>query len=428
MIKFPTIRIILSLAISKGWPLRQLDVDNAFLNGDLKEIVFMTQPPGFINKHHPTKVCRLHKSLYGFRQSPRAWYERLGNFLKQIGFISTASDASLFLRITRNSQIYMLVYVDDIIVTGSSTSDITQLIQTLSKEFKLKDMGKLQFFLGMELTPIGITGSYVLSQHRYISDILRQTNMHEAKSVSTPMPSTMKLTATDGTPMEDKSLYRSVVGALLYLVNTSPDISFAVNKLCQFLQNPTTSHWTAAKRVLRYLQGTRSYGILFAPSASVRIDVYSDADWAGCLDDRRSTGGFAIFIGNNLISWSSKKQPTIARSSTEAEFRILADAAVEAIWVQNLLKEIRLVPITQAQVWTDNLGAKYLGHNPVFHSKMKHMAINFGFVRELVKNRKIQVTHISTRDQIADGFTKPLSSSRFLEIISKLGVVSQAPT
>jgi len=322
----------------------------------------------------------------------------------------------------------MLVYVDDIIVTGSSTSDITQLIQTLSKEFKLKDMGKLQFFLGMELTPIGITGSYVLSQHRYISDILRQTNMHEAKSVSTPMPSTMKLTATDGTPMEDKSLYRSVVGALLYLVNTSPDISFAVNKLCQFLQNPTTSHWTAAKRVLRYLQGTRSYGILFAPSASVRIDVYSDADWAGCLDDRRSTGGFAIFIGNNLISWSSKKQPTIARSSTEAEFRILADAAVEAIWVQNLLKEIRLVPITQAQVWTDNLGAKYLGHNPVFHSKMKHMAINFGFVRELVKNRKIQVTHISTRDQIADGFTKPLSSSRFLEIISKLGVVSQAPT
>jgi len=238
----------------------------------------MAQPPGFVNAQHPNKVCKLHKSLYGLRQSPRAWYERLSNFLHSIGFTSTASDASLFLRFTNSSQIYMLIYVDDIIITGSSSSEVSHLICTLAKEFRLKEMGPLHFFLGMELTPTSPSGSYVLSQHRYICDLLRRTNMHESKPVPTPMSSTMKLTATDGAPMDDKLLYRSTVGALLYLVNTRPDISFAVNKLCQYLQNPTTAHWAATKRVLRYLQGTKTHGILLAPSVSVKLNVYTDAD------------------------------------------------------------------------------------------------------------------------------------------------------
>jgi histone deacetylase 1/2 len=206
---------------------------------------------------------------------------------------------------------------------------------------------------------------------------------------------------------EDSSRYRSIVGGLQYLTHTRPDLSFAVNKVCQFLSQPTDVHWEAVKRILRYVKGTLDMGLRIRKSSSTGISIYTDADWAGCIDDRRSTSGYAIFVGPNLVSWSSKKQPTVSRSSTEAEYKALANGAAEAIWVESLLKELGVSQQHTAIIWCDNLGATYLTANPVFHARTKHIEIDFHFVRERVASGDLDVRFISTRDQLADVLTKP---------------------
>jgi histone deacetylase 1/2 len=215
---------------------------------------------------------------------------------------------------------------------------------------------------------------------------------------------------TDGTPLgsEDSSQYRSIVGALQYLTLTRPDLAFSVNKVCQYLHAPTTEHWTAAKRILRYVKDTSKLGITFTKSSSTFLSAFSDADWAGSLDDRRSTGGFCIFVGPNLVSWSARKQATVSRSSTEAEYKALANATAELIWVEALLAELGVKLREKPSLWCDNLGATYLSANPVFHARTKHIEIDFHFVRERVARQQLAIRFISSKDQVADGFTKAL--------------------
>jgi histone deacetylase 1/2 len=229
---------------------------------------------------------------------------------------------------------------------------------------------------------------------------------------------------TDGSPLgpEDITRYRSIVGALQYLTLTRPDISFSVNKVCQYLHAPTTAHWTAVKRILRYIHGTSRVGITFQRSSSTLLSAYSDADWAGDLDDRRSTGGFAIFFGPNLISWSARKQPTVSRSSTEAEYKALANATTELIWVEALVRELGVTLKEKPCLWCDNLGATYLSANPVFHARTKHIEIDFFFVRERVARKQLDIMFISSKDQIADGFTKPLCSKKLDEFKRNLNL------
>jgi histone deacetylase 1/2 len=204
-----------------------------------------------------------------------------------------------------------------------------------------------------------------------------------------------------------------MVGALQYLTLTRPDLSYAVNKVCQYLHAPTTLHWTAAKRIMRYVKHTVGLGITFMKSSSTLVSAFSDADWAGCVDDRRSTGGFAVYYGPNLISWSAKKQATVSRSSTEAEYKSVANATAEMIWVQSLLAELGVKLTQRPCLWCDNLGATYLSANPVFHARAKHIEIDFHFVRERVLRRQLEIRFISSKDQVADGFTKPLPSRAF---------------
>jgi histone deacetylase 1/2 len=199
-----------------------------------------------------------------------------------------------------------------------------------------------------------------------------------------------------------------MVGALQYLTLTRPDIAFAVNKVCQFLHAPTTVHWSAVKRILRYIRGTIGYGLDIRSSKSMLVSAFSDADWAGCVDDRRSTGGFAVFLGDNLISWTARKQPTVSRSSTEAEYKALANATAEMLWVQKLLTELGVRHPPKARLWCDNLSATYLSANPIFHARMKHIEIDFHFVRERVAQKLLEIRFIHTGDQVADGFTKAL--------------------
>jgi histone deacetylase 1/2 len=423
VVKATTIRVILSLAVTQGWHMRQLDVDNAFLHGYLEEKVYMVQPPGFVDHHRPHHVCKLAKSLYGLKQVPRAWFARLSGKLQELGFVPSKADVSLFIYNSKAVTIFMLVYVDDIIVVSSTVSAADQLLQQLRSEFPVKDLGVLSYFLGIEVKPT--QDGIVLAQNKYITDLLAKANMQQAKGVSTPMVATEKLSRQDGTALspEESTRYRSVVGGLQYLTLTRPDISFSVNKVCQFLSAPTDVHWTAVKRILRYLKQTHSFGLLLQRSSSLLLSGFADADWAGCPDDRRSTGGHAVFLGSNLVAWSSRKQPTVSRSSTEAEYKSVANATTEIMWIQGLLKELGIFLTRAPSLWCDNLSATYLAVNPIFHTRTKHIEVDYHFVRERVARKALDVRFVSTHDQLADILTKPLAVPSFVKFGNNLNMV-----
>lgn len=249
-----------------------------------------------------------------------------------------------------------------------------------------------------------------------------RSNRDGAKPCRTPIVCKNNLSKHSGTPLSDGTEYRSIVGALQYLSLTRPDISFAVNKVCQFMHCPTTDHWTAVKRILRYLKQTIQYGLLLQPFSSATLHAFSDADWAGCINDSRSTSGYGINLGPNLISWSSKKQTTVARSSTEVEYRGLANATAELLWICYLLHELGYKVLRPPTLWCDNISAIYLTANPIFHSRTKHVAIDFHFVREVVARKALDIKYLSIMDQTADIFTKGLSSQRHHQITCKLKV------
>jgi histone deacetylase 1/2 len=424
VVKAATIRLILSIAVSNGWSLRQLDVQNAFLHGVLEEEVYMKQPPGYQDKCFPDYLCKLDKALYGLKQAPRAWYYRLSMKLQELGFKPSKGDTSLFYFRKGDLVVFVLIYVDDIIVASSSSEGTTRLLKALKSDFALKDLGDLHYFLGIEVSKL--KDGILLSQAKYSNDVLRRTGMLNCKPATTPMTTTEKLSAYEGTRLstEDSTKFRSIVGALQYLTLTRPDISFAVNKVCQFLHAPTSVHWTAVKRILRYVKHTVSLGLKITRSQSSLVSGFSDADWAGCVDDRRSTGGFAIFFGSNLVSWSARKQATVSRSSTEAEYKAMANATAEIIWIQSLLKELGVRSPPAARLWCDNIGATYLSANPVFHARTKHIEIDYHFVRERVAQKLLHVHLIGTGDQVADGLTKPLTARKLEELKSNLNLRS----
>ena len=426
VIKTTTIRLVLDIAVHGNWTIKQLDVNNAFLQGELQEEVYMIQPPGFIDRDRPSHVCKLRKAIYGLKQAPRAWYLALKQHLTSTGFTNSLADASLFTRIVNGSYTYILIYVDDIIVTGNDKQVIDQVLHTFADRFSIKDPVDLHYFLGVEATRT--TEGLHLCQRKYIIDLLIKTKMHDAKPVTTPLPTSPKLTLHGGTLLKDLTEYRSVVGSLQYLAFTRPDISYAVSRLSQFMHRPTTEHWQAAKRVLRYLAGTTTHGILLSRRSPLTLHGFSDADWAGDTDDYISTNAYIIYLGSNPVSWSSKKQNGVARSSTEAEYRAVANTASEIWWLCSLLHELGIrIPIVPV-IYCDNIGATYLCTNPVFQSRMKHIALDYHFIRQLIQLGALRVSHVSTHDQLADALTKPLARSKFNHACSKIGVTQAPPS
>lgn len=321
--------------------------------------------------------------------------------------------------------LYVLIYVDDIIITGNSASHVSGLIKMLGSTFSLKDLGNLNYFLGVEITPHA--SGIILSQTQYIQNLLQKADMSSSKPVCTPFSSSSKLTKHGSSPLVDFTKYRQIVGSLQYLSLTRPDISFSVNKVCQYMSSPTEEHWIAVKRILRYLQHTKSYGLLISKESKHDLQVFTDADWAGCLDDRRSTTGFALYLGKNLISWGSHKQKIVACSSTESEYKALADTAAEIKWIWSLLSELNFPLKLTPVLWCDNVGATYLASNPIFHARTKHIEIDYHFVRNMVTNKELHVNYIHSTDNIADTLTKGLSSVRFEFFRSKLKVIPRTP-
>ncbi|GJT04452.1 ribonuclease H-like domain-containing protein [Tanacetum coccineum] len=288
-------------------------------------------------------------------------------------------------------------------------------------EFSMTDLGSLNYFLGISVTR-NASGMF-LSQQKYATEVLDRAGMLNCKPCRTPVDTDSKLSA-DGAPISDSTLYRSLAGALQYLTFTRPDISYAVQQVCLFMHDPREPHLSALKRILRYVRGTLSYGLQLYSSTTSSLVAYSDADWAGCPTTRRSTSGYCVFLGNNLLSWSSKRQFTLSRSSAEAEYRGVANAVAETCWLRNLLRELHTPLATATLVYCDNVSAVYLSSNPVQHQRTKHIEIDIHFVRDLVATGAIRVLHVPSRYQYADIFTKGLPTSLFDEFRTSLSVRS----
>ncbi|KAG8472240.1 hypothetical protein CXB51_034481 [Gossypium anomalum] len=333
VVKPTTIRVVLALAVSMGWSLRQVDINNAFLNGDLQKEIYMEQLPGFEKQRDNSQllVCRLRKALYGLKQAPRAWFHKLKEFLLLL---------------------YVLIYVNDIIVTGNNSQTIDGFVRRLDAQFSLKDLGQLNYFLGIEVQYTS-TGVF-LNQRKYVLDLLQRAGMDKSNSLPTPMVPTCQLSAHEGNPVDDAHLYRSIVGALQYVVITRPDIAFAVNKVCQFMYRPLDMHFKAIKRILRYLRRTLDHSLRFTKSSKLLLKGFSDASWAADVDDRRSTSGYCVFLGRNPVSWSSRKQQVVSRLTAKAEYRSLAHVIAEMVLIQSLLTELCVSHHGKALVWCDS--------------------------------------------------------------------------
>uniref|UniRef100_A0A2N9IEJ3 Integrase catalytic domain-containing protein n=1 Tax=Fagus sylvatica TaxID=28930 RepID=A0A2N9IEJ3_FAGSY len=388
--KLNSIRIIISLAANLDWPLHQLDVKNAFLHGDLNETVYMAQPPGFESKGE--YVCHLKKSIYGLKQSPRAWFDKFSKAVVSHGMTRSQADHSVFFKKTKTGIVILVVYVDDIVITGSDKEGIQILINHLSSSFLTKYLGKLRYFLGIEVarSKAGIS----LSQRKYTLDILQDTGYLGSKPVATPMESNLKLMPDEGEFIDDPDTYRRLVGKLIYLTITRPDISYAVSVVSQFMTNPRVPHMNAVIRILKYLKNAPGRGLFYRSSGHLRIEGYTDADWAGSPSDRKSTTGYCTFIGGNLVTWRSKKQSVVARSSAEAEYRAMAS----------------------------------FHFNPVFHERTKHIEVDCHFVRSKVESKDIITPFVPSGSQLADIFTKALPKNAIDSICSKLGVRAASVT
>ncbi|XP_062102940.1 uncharacterized mitochondrial protein AtMg00810-like [Humulus lupulus] len=368
----------------------------------------------------PSHVCKLSKSLYGLKQSPRAWFLKLSTALIDWGFTASQADCSMFVYRSATTMLILLVSVDDIIVTGSCSSTIATLLRYLNTKFAVKDLGPLHSFLGLQVTRS--SASLHLSQTKYVRDLLTKTGLLDSKPVSTPLALTA-LSLHDGSPLPDATAYRSLVGALQYCTFTQPDIAFSVNKLCQFMHAHTTTHLQAAKRVLRYLRGSTHLGLLIQPDSTMHLHCYTDADWASCPDDRRSTSAYCIFLGTNLISWSSSKQKVVSRSSTESEYRALANGASELSWNESLVAELGISLSSPPSMHCDNVSTLHLASNPVLHARTKHVEIDCHFVRERVRRNALSLVFTPSKEQLADCLTKPLVTSRFIDLRTKLTVL-----
>ncbi|XP_057749111.1 retrovirus-related Pol polyprotein from transposon RE1 isoform X1 [Arachis stenosperma] len=419
--KLSSVRILLSLAANYNWPLHQLDIKNAFLNGELEEEVFMKLPPGFEAELGRNKVCKLKKSLYGLKQSPRAWFERLGMVVKGLGYTQSQADHTLFYKHSAaNQTAILIVYVDDIILTGDDFWELKDLKEKLAKAFEIKELGSLKYFLGIEFarSKEGI----FMNQRKYILDLLKETGLLGCKAAETPIEPNLKLKPAEPENVMDKGRYQRLVGRLIYLSHTRPDIAFAVSMVSQFMHSPGQEHMDAVFRILRYLKGSPGKGLLYKKHGHLQVEAYTDADWAGNVMDRRSTSGYCTFVGGNLVSWRSKKQSVVARSSAEAEFRAVAHGICEALWVEKILQELKVSISPPMRLYCDNKSAISISHNPVLHDRTKHVEVDKHFIREKIERGQICISYVPTTEQLADVLTKGLPKKTFDSIISKLSM------
>ncbi len=410
--KHATMRSVLSLVAAKDWELHQLDIKTAFLHGELEEDIYIQQPPGY-EEGGPAVVCKLKKALYGLRQAPRAWHNRLAKELEKMGFQPSDADPGLWLQRGDGGRILMIVYVDDLLVAGRTEAEVKAIKKQIKEIFDARDLGEAKYFLGMEIERNRINKTIKLSQKKYVKGVLEKYSMEDAKPAKVPLKTATKLTKEDGELLDTRVYpYSELVGALLYAaVCTRPDISQAVGALARYMAEPRKPHWEAAKGVLRYLQGSSEFGLHLGGDAQEGLVGYSDADYAGDLDTRRSTTGYVFKLFGGTVSWASRMQPTVAVSTTEAEYMAAAYAVKEALWLRKLMHDFG-VEIPAVKVFGDNQGALKLLKHPIASMRSKHIDVMHHFARDRVARGEVVFEYCSTEFMAADCLTKPVPAPK----------------
>ena len=428
VVRMTTVRVVLAMCATYDLHLEQLDVKTAFLHGNLEEEIYMLQPEGFKQKGKENLVCRLNKSLYGLKQAPRCWYKRFDSFIIGLGYNRLHADpCAYYKRFGDNDFVILLLYVDDMLVAGPNKDRISKLKAQLAREFEMKDLGPANKILGMQIHRDRVSRKVWLSQKSYVKKILQRFNMQDCKPISTPFPTNVKLSSKMSPSSEEERMemsrvpYASAVGSLMFaMICTRPDIAHAVGVVSRYMAEPGREHWEAVKRIFRYLKGTSDVALCYGESG-LTVKGYVDSDYAGDLDGSKSTTGYAFTLSGGTVSWVSKLQSVVAMSTTEAEYVAAAQASKEAVWLKMLLEELGHEQ-EKITLFCDNQSALYLARNPAFHSKTKHIRVQYHFVREKVEEGTVDMQKIHTDDNVADYLTKAINCDKFIWCRSSCGL------
>ncbi|XP_019089825.1 PREDICTED: uncharacterized protein LOC109128249 [Camelina sativa] len=368
----------------------------------------------------PMSVCKLQKSLYGLKQASRQWFLKFSSTLLSLGFTQTFADHTCFLKITDTLFLCVLVYVDDIIIASNNDSEVDLLKSQLKSFFKLRNMGPLKYFLGLEIARSS-EGLHIC-QRKYALDLLDETGLLGCKPSNIPMDPHVKLSKESGGEFVDVESYRRLIGRLMFLQITRMDIMFAVNKLSQFSQAPRVSHQQALYKILHYIKGSIGQGLFYSSKSELQLQMFADATYSSCLDKRRSTSGFYLFLGTSLISWKSKKQDVVSKSFAEAEYQSLSKSTDELVWITNFFKELRIPLSKPTLLFCHNEAAIHIATNVVFHERNKHIENDCHNIRERLVAGLFQLFHVRSSLQLADPFIKALYPAPFHEVFGKMGL------
>src|SRR6266498_3782060 len=417
VVRLESIRILTAFATHHNFKLYQMDVKSAFLNGPIQELVFVKQPPGFEDPNKPNHVYKLHKALYGLKQAPRAWYECLKDFLLKNSFEIGKADSTLFTRKFDNDLFVCQIYIDDIIFGSTNKAFCEDFSRIMTKRFEMSMMVELKYFLGFQIKQLK-QGTF-LCQTKYIADMLKKFDIEGAKPIKTPMSTNGHLDLNNEGKSMDQKVYRSMIGSLLYLCASRPDIMLSVCMCARFQAAPKECHLVAVKRILRYLIHTPTLGLWYPKGSSFDLLGYFDSDYAGCKVDRKSTIGTFQFLGRSLVSWSSKKQNSVALSTAKAEYVAAGACCAQLLWMKRTLSDYGC-EFSKIPLLCDNESAIKLANNPVQHSCTKRIDIRHHFLRDHEAKGDIAIHYVRTDKQLADIFTKPLDDSRFCALRSEL--------
>ncbi|KAJ9550150.1 hypothetical protein OSB04_014195 [Centaurea solstitialis] len=415
--RIEAIRMFLAYAAHKDFTVYQMDVKTAFLNGVLKEEVYVSQPEGFVDQDHPDHVYILDKALYGLKQAPRAWYDSLSQFLVESGYSKGKIDNTLFIKREGEHIMLVQIYVDDIIFGSTCPNFCEKFSKLMMTRYEMSMMGELNFFLGLQVKQL--SAGIFINQAKYIKDILKKYNLENAKIMKTPMsPSCALDSDPDGTAV-DVTTYRGMIGSLMYLTASRPDIMFSTCLCARYQSKPKVSHLKAVKRIFRYLKGTINLGLWYPKGSGYELTGYTDADHGGCKLDRKSTTGHIQFLGDKLVSWASKKQNCVSLSTAEAEYVAAASCCSQIIWMRTQLRDYGF-KFDKIPIYCDSKSAIAISCNPVQHTKTKHIDIRYHFIKDHVEKGTIELYFVNTEFQLADLFTKALDEKRFNFLITKL--------
>jgi hypothetical protein len=418
--RLESIRILLAYATYHGFKLYQMDVKSAFLNGPIKEEVYVEQPPGFEDSEYPNHVYKLSKALYGLKQAPRAWYECLRDFLITNGFKVGKADPSLFTKTIAKDLFVFQIYVDNIIFGSTNKSTCEEFSRIMIQKFEMSMMGELKYFLGFEVKQIQ-EGTFI-SKTKYIQDILTKFGMKDAKLIKTPMGSNGHLDLDTGGKSVDQNVYRSMIGYLLYLCASRPDIMLSVCMCARFQADPKEVHLRTVKRIMTYLVYTPKFGLWYPKGSTFDLIGYSDADWAGFKIGRKSTSGTCQFLGRSLVFWASKKQNSVALSTAEAEYIAACHCCAQLLWMRQTLRDYGY-KLSKVPLLCDNESAIRMADNPIEHSRTKHIDIRYHFLRDHRQRGDIEIAYVSTKEKLADIFTKPLDEKIFSKLRNELNIL-----